>query len=253
MAGLLYYAPGRVSVDREELAALWLGYAFERNPDCRQCQRGPDSGRGVVFADSRFIPPSELGYHELKQRWAKTAKGDVWIGVCNDSPPTPADLARDSQIAGHLVILADDQRWLCPVARAFDTNGDSPVPYLALPQTVGVDEHGDWGTGGVVPKFRRLWETATKWFDSVRSAGLGEDSTIKFDFADIADAATLAIQTNYRVGKDEVSILGLFDNRCMTAVLQALVDWPTLEDWLKKKAVSAALAGSSSEPGVSVG
>lgn len=250
MAGLLYYVPGRVSVDREDLAALGLSYAFERSPDCRQCQRGPDGARGVVFADSRFVPPPELGYHEAKQRWTKAAGSGVWIGVCNDSPPTPADLARQSQIAGHLVTLADDQRYLCPVARAFDTNGDSPIPYMTLPQTVGVDENGDWGTGGVVPKFRRLWETACRWFDAVRAAGIGEDSTVKFEFADIADAALLALQTNYRVGKDEVSILGLFDNRCMTNVLQALVDWPTLEDWLKKKAVSAVPAGSSSEPGV---
>jgi len=251
MAGLFYYAPGRVSVYREDLAAIGLGYAFERNPDCRQCQRGPDGDRGVVFADSRFVPLALLGYFEAAQRWSKVPGSAAWVGVNNDTPPKPNDLARDSQIVGHYVALADDQSYLCPVARALDMSGDSLTPYLALPRTVAVDESGEWGTGGVVPKFRRLWDTATRWFEAVRGAGIGDDSAAKFEFADIAESALLALQTNYRVGKAEVSLLGLFDDRCMTEVLQALVDWPTLEAWLKKKAASsAALAGSSSEPGV---
>ena len=55
------------------------------------------------------------------------------------------------------------------------------------------------------------------------------------EFADVNDAALLALATNYRVGKAEVVLLGLFDDRATVEILKALIDWPTISAWLKKK------------------
>ena len=58
-----------------------------------------------------------------------------------------------------------------------------------------------------------------------------------FDFDGLHDAALTALSTNYRIGKAEVNALGLFDDSSATAILSALVDWPTVLKWKEKKTV----------------
>ena len=157
----------------------------------------------------------------------------------------------------NLAWLADGREWLCPIARgAIDSDGELGW-CQNLPAAVGLDAEGEWTRQGVVAKYAPLWAVAMRWWDAFAAASPDEDdepdaeaekTQIRFEFADVNDAALLALATNYRVGKAEVALLGLFDDRATVEILKALIDWPTIQGWIKKKARSIP-AGSSSDAG----
>lgn len=267
MSGLLYYLPECTrAIKVADLGKIGLGYAFDSRLVPREVQRGPGGDRGVVVADPDRLPEHLLGFWPEKQTWLKIPGlpdgKEAWVGRHNDQPVRPPDLVRESVLPGHFVTLADGNDWLVPIARGINADGDEPFGYPNLPQTVGVDDAGAWTQGGVVPKYRRLWEIATAWWDAFAAAGPGPDDvddvvvddkrkvTIEFDFPGVNDAALYALATNYRVGKAEVALLGLFDDRSTVEVLEALIDWPTVQAWIKKKVSETSTPdGSSTDAG----
>lgn len=243
MAGLLYYLPGGSStVVLADLQKAGIAHAFEVPgrgdlpimSGC-PCTKGPDGSAGVVLADHRVV--EGIGYFEKTQTWRPMIGGKAWVGFYRDDPPRPADLVCRSPIAGHLVPLNDEQLWLIPVARALDEDGSGLAFSNALPTTVTLNDEGQWENGGVVPRYAALWELATRWWDTLHeaTAEASESQTVAFDFQGGYDAALTALATNYRVGKSEIALLGLFNQECCREILNALVDWPTMEAFLKKK------------------
>lgn len=243
MAGLLYYLPGAEAATLADLQKAGIAHAFDvpgrgELPimSGRPCEKGPDGSAGVVLADHRVVEC--IGYFEKTQTWRRISD-KAWVGFYTDDPPRPVDLACRAQLAGHLVQLGDEQRWLIPVARALDEDGSGLVFSNALPETVTLNEQGDWENGGVVPRYAALWDLATRWWDTLHdaTAETSESQTVAFDFQGGYDAALTALATNYRVGKGETALLGLFNQECCREILNALVDWPTMEAFLKKKRV----------------
>ena len=247
VAGLLYYIPTATrAIKVAELAELGLGYAFDSRLVPREVQRGPDGDRGVVVADCDRLKEHLLGFWPEKQRWLKIpgCPGNAWVGRHLDQPIEPADLVRDQVLPGHWVTLADGRDWLCPVARgAIDSDGELGW-CQNLPAAVGFDAEGNWTRQGVVAKYAPLWDVAMRWWDAFAAASPDEDdqpdgeaekTRVTFEFADVNDAALLALATNYRVGKAEVVLLALFDDRATVEILKALIDWPTISAWLKKR------------------
>lgn len=250
MAGLLYYLPKLTrDVQWKDLPALGVGHAFDGDGFC-PCEilaGGPDSGNGVVIADSKTV--SKVGYYKDQQTWRKIPGSDAWVGMVTDSLPNPADLVRDQVLSGHLVKLADGKEWLVPIARGSQEEGDELRWTMSLPTApTTVDEDGKWVRGDVSETYRPLWEIAMRFWDAWFAAEEieGEDkATILFD--DLNDAALLALATNYRVGKAETSLLGLFDSSCITDILLALIDWPTRLAWSKKKQDADGLSSADGE------
>ena len=114
MAGLLYYIPGRKHAELADAAELGLQYAFENGLTPLGVQNnGPDGGAGVVIYDSTRVP--KPGYYADKQKWLAIPgnPAGAWLG-CYDEPlsPKPEDVAREEQLGGHRVRLADGQEWL---------------------------------------------------------------------------------------------------------------------------------------------
>jgi len=242
MAGLLYYLPGRDQVQLDQLAEHGLAYTCERDCTHRATDRGPDGGPGMVFADTSHVPFAQLGYWRDKQEWLKFPghPSGAWVGFGREHRPAPKDLAREEQLPGHEVRLADGQEWLVPVARGFTENDGELRWYIALPQKTTIDAEGNWMQGDVVACYARLWEIATTWWDTFHVETTPEGVTIRFDFAGSNDAAALVLAANYRLAKVEIALLGLFNARSPATVLNALVDWPTMETWLKKKQATPA-------------
>ena len=245
MPGFVYYLPNRTrTVTVADLRQSGLGYAFEPWDGARctavEVARGPDgSGPGVVVADPGCVDASLIGFYPDKQRWVKVPGVDAHVGWRPDQPPTPADLARPTQIAGHAVRLGDGGLWQAPVARSL-IEQDGDIRYtVALPTATGLDDDGNWAEGHVVERYKPLWELACRWWDAVSGAMGDEDEQeagASFTFHGINDAALSVLAVNYRVGRAEVGALGLFDSRCVYEVMNALVDLPALRTILKKKA-----------------
>ena len=246
MPGLLYYLPELETIG--DPAQVGLGYAFEADCTCRRVMaNGPDGGPGVVAVDIQRQP--KPGYFADQQTWLKIPgnPAGAWVGRYTDPPPEPKDLARDEQLSGHLVRLADAQKWLVPVARACgETSDGQPVLYQAVPTRMALDEEGAWTDGEVIPRFQPLWEIALAWWDRLMAIGAAEDGSEPeetFDFDRRADAAIEVLAVNYRLARAEVALLGLFDGETARSVLDATVDMPSINAWIKKNKADSAADG----------
>lgn len=257
MAGFLYYFPNRTQgqVKVDQLRQWGLGYAFEERATPALVMRGPDGQRGIVVADPRVVEENDLGFWPERQRWEKVPPGlpgheqGAWIGCSSTASMRPQDLLREQPLEGHWVRLADGQRWLVPIARKALPVDGQPMRYaIALPHVAGLDEAGNWTAGNVLAKYAQLWRTAELFWNALIGAQVDdEDGSATLEFGDTLDAATCALAANYRVGKLEVSLLGLLTHQHAVDVLYAVVDWPTVLEWVKKK--ETAGAGSCTEPG----
>jgi len=246
MPGFLYYVPNASrGISREELCGLGLGYALGRTFTAAEIlANGPDGGRGVIVADPRRVEPARIRMEASQQRWRKAVS--YWVGHYISEPPGPADLLKSPAIAGHAVVLGDDREWICPVARL--VHGEP-----ALPRASELDEEGRWRPGPVLERYRRLWEVACAWWDTLLKgevvetpeAGGETGPRLRFDFSGLHEAAIECLQAQYAIGATEAAMLGLLNEQVASAVLNAAVDWPVLKEWLEKKAKAAGPAAAA--------
>lgn len=241
MAGFLYFVSGDGVITRQRAIRAGLGYALAGGCPFAQCMNGPDGKRGGILSAVDALGSSDLGYFPDKQTWQRIPGTDAYAGFYTDDPPTPKDVAKPSQIAGHLVALGDGNEWLVPVARGL-VEEDGDLRYrIDLPDRTTLDDDGNWITSGVATEFQALWSTAEKWWEAIGSAD-GKPVT----YTDLHDDALAALSTNYRIGKAECALLGLLNTQICRGILDALVDVPTYMAWVKKK---AAQGGASSSDG----
>jgi hypothetical protein len=267
---LLYFVEHRHTLRSPiEIAAVGLAHAFDRPPLERGNDRtGPGGIAGVCLSRG-----DEVGFFPDRQTWLqfpsppvapKTRMDDmagdtppptppprVWVGYWNDARPAPAELARPETLRGHAVRLRDGQVYQCPMAIGF-VDGDTPTQANVLPGTLTIDAAGQWTTGGIEERYKRLWALATEYWDELQGREPDANNELKFQFAGgpLFDSALVALSANYRLTRAEVALLGLFDDQgyVATEILNALVDLPTYRQWLKKKAVTIP-AGSPSPAG----
>jgi len=260
MPGFLYYLPdlGKPAT-REDAAKAGLGYAFEKARSFAQCgcNSGPDKRPGHVVADATSLTDRRVGYYPDKQTWHRiprfVSESGVWVGYYTDAPPTPADLARPRQLQGHLVELADGNKWLIPVARAFEITGDDIRPVISLPQRLTLDDEGQWTESAIEARWQYLWDIGQGWLDTVMGVAPGGDAdgesvdgkVIDLTIAGLADSAVSILQANYRVSAAEVSMLGLLNRDVLAHVLNAVIDMPTFAAWQSKKAEAAGSPGDA--------
>jgi hypothetical protein len=250
MASLLYFVPNRqTGLSAEELRAIGLGHALDGSVHQQTVSAGPGGNGGVVLADGQHCDPARVRYVPAEQDWVETPFGS--LGRWKSDAIGPADLIRDKPLNGHFVELADGKKWLCPVARTHGTEAGAVCWYHSLPRSVSMGTNRKWKPGTVVPRYRRLWEICQAWWDvraasavTAQTAELGD--TIRFDFDGLHESAVECLATNYRLGPDEISVLGLFDSGSARAILDALIDMPALialTEELEKKTESLAHAG----------
>jgi len=248
MAGLLYFLPGADrGIKIEQVRKLGLGYAFEDRCTARGVSGGPGGAAGVVIADDGRVPPERIGYYPGRQRWRPIPKSEVQVGMYTDQPPGPEGLARSEQLPGHLVKLGDGGKWRIPVALAPMTEDGQVEPTIALPTLTDIDTAGEWILGGIAPNYEHLWLAACKWWNAKRGAEV-DDGAAKFDGAALLDTALAALASNYRVGKIEVALLGLFDMAVAVRVCDALIDWPAVVEFLGKKEVAGGSSIADGRP-----
>ena len=244
--GFLYYVPGqRGGIGWEELATAGLGHAFAAQTAIASvAARGPDGGEGVVVADDATLPNARrVGYYPDAQEWIDG--GYYWVGVYREARPGPLELARPRAIAGSWLRLRDGNEWLVPIARQWtETDGEMdwrcPLPGRAK------FHRGSWQREGISERYAPLWEAACRWWDTLRAgiARQGEESEeaaeLIVNFDGLMEAATTALAVNYRIGEAECGLLDLLDETEAAEVMNVTVDWGTMREWLKKKALSGS-------------
>ena len=234
MPGFFYFLPGAAQrIDLAQALSTPLRATLldlRTNPACRASTKGPeDCGSGCVISTT-LSEEVELGYFPEKQIWQKIPGEEVWVGYYVETPPKEKDLQRGHMLGGHMVTLGDEEQdWLVPCARRFHFEGaNTPVCYNALPCRDVLQSDGSWSPTEPRKRYQLLWDIAEKYWTVYALGG-----SVTYD--DVRNWAVIALQTNYRVGPVEVSMLGLLDSVTCPAIMQAVCDIPGFEEYMAKK------------------
>lgn len=219
----LYFVPSGGEVPKS------LDYAFERQPNTREIVAdGPGGQSGKLLFGPEWADFAQLaGFDSDSQVWQQSESGDYWLGYRKDLRPTPRTLKRSKQLPGQMVRLEDGNDWLIPVARGVN---EALQGTCRLPQRFERRD-GQWVPGDVVDKFTRLWQITQEWWNVLSPMIFGGSGDFVIQLDDEASWCVEILATNYRVGVDEVSMLGLLSDEAATGILTALVDF----DAIKKK------------------
>lgn len=242
---MLYHLAANIT-DNTALRAA--GYDWLAGEGLVRCQTsgGPAGAGGSILADQRHTDAARCRYEPDGQEWLPTDCPGLHVGRWHDLPmPTPEQLAREDQLDGHAVELADGNAWTVPVARGYVEQDGDLRWYCALPQRLDW-RGGEWHRGEVLPRYAHLWSISERWeerwaagFAMAVAAAAGEDGgeavAVELSLTDAADLAVEVLAVNYRITAAEVSLLGLFADATPAAVLDAVIDLPTRRAWIKKK------------------
>lgn len=227
----LYFIENESVGSQSLYESLGLAYALAPSASYRAATRGPGDVAGIVVGRST----EGLGFFSDQQEWHDFGERNgrrIWCGWFKEAKPGPADLGTEHALAGHAVTLFDDRPWIVPTA--IQCEGGSFG--RALPATLRMTGDGTLVPGEVKPRYARLWQIASAFFEGLLGARVDGDA-LKMTLADANQQAVDVLSVNYRLSVREAYALGLFDDQFETAfaVLRAAVDWPTFVEWNSKK------------------
>ena len=221
MAGFLYYFP---DVDPSQVSPSFLegrglSLAFRdllqpgnwqpsHNVTIAPIVHGPD-GKGGCYVYP--IPetgnlPRTHGYDKETQEWWDC--GEYWLGIDTENRPTPPELVRPTVVTGYDYRLGDDWDWMCPVIRRPDGTPN-------IPQSWG--ENGS----GFVEKVLMQWEWAWTLCEKIWNVFIGAENIERSEAWDIC---CQLLSINYRIGKHEITKLGLVTSDNYVQIFQAAVE-----------------------------
>lgn len=224
-----------------------LEYAFESPKKVHkgECMSGPgEAGAGYLFADVS-VDRSRVMLDRVKQEWRQIPGTPYYCGRWLDESPTPEKLAREKLLDGHPVELDDGSRWQCAIARGFDI--ETEYPFVPLPRAMSLGADGKWRSTVIAKRYRRFLELALG-YDKAHSECIARgDRTFAFDDAD--ELAIAGLTANYRLSSIELSFFeDAYSVSARTHLIAAILDYPTIQAWTKKK-IAEGHDGSVSSDG----
>lgn len=232
MAGFLYFRSGDTRpMDRQQIDELQLGYAFDRRSEIESRElRGetPSGQAGVLFCDARRQHGRAATYDAQQQVWARiplaAGRQELYAGFWLSARPTPADLARDTQLPGAGVRLADGETWLIPCVRDFDEQTGDYVSQL--PAYLAVDDSGNVTRGRVVAAYRQLWEETLPLVDEkILGGDHGEQAVLQ--------GVVALLRANYHVSAIEISAAELVaDDETIGVIAIVASNFRRFQKWL---------------------
>jgi hypothetical protein len=237
MAGFLYYVPTAQTTAqaRTGLADAGVDADLFEGLAGNHSAKGPDGAGGFILGPA----PGPNVVNLDSQEWLEVPGKRYWVGCYKSTPPGPADLALDPQIAGHEVELGDGNRWLIPVARKYREYKGTLGWVLALPRTRRINADGNWEEGDVVKRHRPLWHEVMRIEELYERYEDGDEMAFENVTIDTeTKLVAMAIATNYRIGPAEITLLGLIDGAVIQPVIDAVRDMPTLVSLAKKAEAS---------------
>jgi hypothetical protein len=229
-----YFFPNRRSIKLEQLLEAGLGYVFEPETSARTktpftpipVTNGPDGQHGLIVS----LSDEHIGYYKDRQVWKQEFGADYWVGMWTDPAkrPTPESLARENQIKGQWLRLADGHDWLLPMARHW-VEFDGEIQFeRTLPARLTRDEDGLWKPSDVTNRYRELWRLSMELWTSFVTYDMAS-------FTEVDNAVIECFKTNYLVSASEIDLLGTYEHHLRERVLQILVDIDSWETLVKKK------------------
>ena len=185
----------------------------------KSAAEGPDGTMGFLASGCRG--DFDLNVDKEHQTW--TPIGTCWIGADRRGKITPAMVERETVYQGHPVTIGGHV-WTIPVALAV-------FGRCGLPQTRVLNAQGK-GEWKLREAYRELCDRARVVWE-IRS---GERPAQDLSEDDLDDLAGAVMAVNYRIGKLDLLAMELIDNQSVRDLIDAVLDWPTLEAVLKKKA-----------------
>lgn len=235
----MVYFPGKVGANKKHFGDAGCAELCHGEEAFARVQSGPD-GRGGMLAFLRQRPDQQHpGYKPSQQTWWPVKDGETvryWIGIVNDDPPTPDDLARNNQVRGELLELEDGKLWRMPVA-------------MQAPRVYGLGTDGEEKTE-FAPRFR-------EWIDRVYDIGIrrhmfgeglpaeqireeGEYRIVSFDRNERLQLVAESLAFNYRVNAPLCRALGLFTWELLCQAADILTDFKAIEARLREESRAAA-------------
>lgn len=238
-----YYFPNRRSIKLEQLLEAGLGYVFEPETSARtktpftpiSVTNGPDGQHGLIVS----LSDEHIGYYKDKQTWKQEFGADYWVGMWTDPAkrPTPESLARENQIKGQWLRLADGHDWLLPMARHWVEFDGDVISQRTLPTRLTRNSDGEWVPGEVKERYRELWRLAEDYVEGCIAEGC---------FREIDNLVIECLKTNYRISAIEIDLLGLHEDQLCEKAPMVLLDLNSFETLFKKKQATRDIGDSSS-------
>jgi hypothetical protein len=231
----LYFSPNRFTKIPPELQ-----YAFDESGSFTRVETvsGPlGAGAGVILANAASVPSDRVRLDPANQTWRRIPKTDFLCGRWNDSVITPSTIQRDTLHEGHPIELEDGSRWQCAISRGFDAERLSY--YSPLPRSLALNDDGIWLPSEFAPQYRRFAQLAFEYADAYEAALSSDQQT--FQFASIDELAILGLTINYRISAIELALMpDAYSIRARQQMIGAILDFPTIQEWGKKKIGSGA-------------
>lgn len=249
MSGFLYFLPNLDKpVELADCERAGLGYAFDRAP-----QSSPISGRtpsgtpGMLVWDAKRLGSCVPAYRPAEQTWRRMPRGgtrhdaDLYLGMYRSPAPGPETLARELQLAGEWVKLADGREWLVPRLRFFSAQAGFVT---ALPVRADLDDEGHWIVGEIDPRFQSLDKVGARLYEAMVDGELG--TAPRLTPSELLDIAAELLCANYCVSRVECAMLRLLSNDdLLTRIARVAMDWQTALEWAEKKSAASAQTASA--------
>lgn len=242
MGSILYFIPGKGTVNQKTIDEAGLGYAFERGFEVMQGMEIPEGGKGCIFRQNPAQRDTALAEVIQGSVWNKIHDNplDAWIGINPDYKPTPKDLEyKNIPREFHKVQLADGNQWKVPIIRYIvgEFAGGTPLCF-------DIDfKDGEYQAGKMEEKESELFGMACEFFaDTIAAVELQhqkqqnkKDAELEVEYdsrmstKDQCMMLESALSILYPITGAEVGALQLFNTDVVPVGCLAVIDWPSLK------------------------